>query len=106
MAGYGNCRLDCYQQQLQRLLGPVLAIASVKLEVRNTGQGGNCGDSFKNQVWCIPMLVGDDVDVTHYSWTYFEAGNPDDYVAMHHEMFFRWSLLMPRAPVPELNLCQ
>jgi hypothetical protein len=101
VAGYGNCRSDCYQQQLQRLFGPVLLAGGVKLEVRNTGQGGDCGDSFDNQVWCLPMLVGTDVDVTHYSWTYYEAGRHDDFIPAH-EMFYRWSLMLEHSPVPQL----
>ncbi len=101
LAGHDNCRYDCYQQQLTRLLGPVLATAGSRLEVRNTGQGGNCGDSFDNQIWCLPMLAGKDIDIAHYSWTYFESGMPEK-ATMAHEMFYRWSLLMDHAPVPQL----
>lgn len=100
-AGHDNCRFDCYQQQLERLLGPLLARAGVTLEVRNTGQGGDCGDSFDNQIWCLPMLAGDDIDIAHYSWTYFEAGQRDR-APVAHEMFYRWSLMMEHAPVPQL----
>ena len=28
----------------------------------------------ENQIFCLRNMVGDDVDVTIYSWTYFEAG--------------------------------
>ncbi len=100
-AGHGNCRYDCYQQQLERLMAPVLAVSGVGFEVRNSGQGGECGDSFGNQVWCLPMLVGDDVDITHYSWTYFEVSNRE-YVPAAHEMFYRWSLMMKHAPAPQI----
>jgi hypothetical protein len=101
LAGHDNCRYDCYQQQLQRLLGPVMASAGSRLEVRNTGQGGDCGDSFDNQVWCLPMLAGADIDIAHYSWTYFEAGGRER-VPVAHEMFYRWSLMMEHSPVPQL----
>jgi len=100
-AGADNCRYDCYQQQLERLFSPVLAAGGIGFEVRNTGQGGDCGDSFTNQVWCLPALAGTDVDVTHYSWEHFEAGHETEAVAAH-EMFYRWSLMMERSPVPEL----
>ncbi len=101
LAGHDNCRYDCYQQQLQRLLGPVLASAGTQLVVRNTGQGGDCGDSFDNQVWCLPMLAGAEIDIAHYSWTYFEAGNQER-TPVAHEMFYRWSLMMDHSPVPQL----
>ncbi|MBT4519666.1 MAG: hypothetical protein HOC23_06650 [Halieaceae bacterium] len=101
VAGFDNCRYDCYQQQLQRTLGPVLATAGSRLEVRNSGQGGTCGDSFDNQIWCQSTLVGSDIDIAHYSWTYFESGQANKAV-IAHEMFYRWSLMMDHAPSPQL----
>jgi hypothetical protein len=101
LAGHDNCRYDCYQQQLERLLGPVLALAGSGLDVRNTGQGGDCGDSFDNQIWCLPMLAGSDIDIAHYSWTYFESGGPEK-ATVAHEMFYRWALLLDHAPAPQL----
>jgi hypothetical protein len=100
-AGYNNCRSDCYQQQLERLMAPVWAAAGTAFEVRNTGQGGDCGDSFSNQIWCLPALVGDEVDITHYSWTYFEAG-AKQLVEASHELYYRWSLMMDHAAAPML----
>lgn len=100
-AGGGNCRYDCYQQQLERLFSPVLATGGIGFEVRNTGQGGGCGDSFDNQVWCLSALTGTDVDVTHYSWEHFEAGKAAA-ALVAHEMFYRWSLMLERSPVPQL----
>jgi len=55
-----------------------------------------------NQVWCLRHLVGDDVDFTIYTWTYFEAGKTDIRLNTIHEAFVRWSLLMDRAPAPTL----
>ena len=40
--------------------------------VRNAGEGGGCGDDYRNQIFCVQQNVGDDVDVVHYSWSYFE----------------------------------
>ena len=54
------------------------------------------------QVWCLQAMVGDDVDFTYYSWTYFEAGQNGDALSNIHEAFIRWSLLMKRAPIPTL----
>jgi len=102
VAGFDNCRYDTYQEQLERLMMPIWAAAEVGFEVRNAGQGGDCGDSFTNQVWCLRTLVGDDVDMTQYSWTYFESGTSAEEIQVHHELFDRWSLLMERGPVPQL----
>ena len=99
-AGTGSCNYDSYPRQLERLLSPVFAAGGVELEVRNAGQGGNCGDSFRNQIWCARTLLGDDIDVAHYSWTYFEEGEEDP--PAYHEMFYRWVLQMEHGPVPEL----
>jgi hypothetical protein len=54
-----------YQKQLQRLLAPVWAAAGGSIEVRNAGQGGSCGDTFRNQVWCQRHMLGDDADEAH-----------------------------------------
>ena len=62
--------------------------------MRNAGQGGGCGDSFGNQIFCMRHLLGDDVDFTIYTWTYFEAGQPQQNINNAHEAFIRWSLLM------------
>ena len=106
-AGHDNCNFDSYQRQLTRLMEPLWKAAGVKFEVRNAGQGGGCGDNYQNQIWCLRNLVGDDVDATHYSWTYFESGSQGKSEAAEvitperaHEMFVRWSLLMERSPAP------
>ncbi len=101
-AGYDNCHYDTYQKQLERLMAPLWKAAGVDFAVRNSGQGGVCGDSFENQVWCLRTLVGDDVDLTQYSWSYFESGHKPKALARYHEMFYRWSLLMEHSPVPQL----
>jgi hypothetical protein len=101
-AGFDNCYYDNYQKQLERLMAPIWKAADVHFEVRNTGQGGECGDSFDNQVWCLRTLVGDDVDMTQYSWTYFEAGSSAQELGLYHELFYRWSLLMEHSPVPQI----
>jgi len=40
-------------------------------------------------------MLGDDIDVGHYSWTYFEAGNS---ARVEQESFIRWLLMMNRSP--------
>jgi hypothetical protein len=99
-AAHGNCHNDSYQRQLERVMAPVWSAAELPFEVRNAGQGGACGDSYENQIWCLGSLVGDDIDIVHYSWTYFEVGSPQ--VENFHEMFYRWSLLLDHAPAPQL----
>lgn len=98
-AAHDNCNYDSYERQLETLMLPLWKIAGVKFEVRNAGEGGGCGDSYNNQIWCIRNILGDDTDIAHYSWTYFEAGHPD--AAEYHEMFIRWALMMKYAPVPQ-----
>lgn len=123
-AGHDNCNYDSYQRQLERLLQPVMETAKVfssfpepglsffephrircdnnrtswhlqvQFTVRNGGEGGGCGDSYENQVWCTRSILGDDADLAHYSWTYFE--NSD--VLKEHEQFLRWNLMMARSP--------
>ncbi len=99
-SGSRNCHYDTYLEQLRRTLGPLLEAAGARLEVRNAGQGGGCGDTYHNQVWCVRTLVGRDVDIVHYSWTYFEVGQKDP--PQFHEMFYRWTLSMEGAPIPQL----
>jgi len=99
-AGHDNCNYDSYERQLERTLQPIFEFYGKTVEVRNAGEGGGCGDSYRNQIWCVRQLVGDDVDVVHYSWTYFEAG--DRTVNKWHETFIRWSLLLDSAPVPTI----
>ncbi len=99
-SGTANCNYDTYPEQLRRTIGPLFAAAGVDLEVRNAGQGGGCGDSYQNQIWCLSSLVGEDVDIVHYSWTYFEVGRTDP--PAFHEMFYRWALLLDGAPAPQL----
>ena len=37
----------------------------MKFTFQNAGEGGGCGDSFENQVWCVTQNVSPDVDVVH-----------------------------------------
>lgn len=96
-AAHDNCNYDSYEKQMQRFLAPVLDKANVKFEVRNAGEGGSCGDSMYNQIWCPRNTLGDDIDIAHYVWTYFESGNLEKI----HEMFTRWVLLMQRSPAAQ-----
>lgn len=95
-AGHDNCNYDSYERQLERLISPVFEAAGVKLEVRNAGEGGGCGDDYANQIWCSRHMVGDDADIIHYSWTYFEAGGHN--LEAIHEQIIRWALLMKNSP--------
>ncbi len=44
---------------------PLFEEAKVPLDVRTAGQGGGCGDDYKNQPMCLRNLAGDDTDVWH-----------------------------------------
>ena len=100
-AGHDNCAYDSYENQLERTMAIVWETAEVKWEVRNAGEGGGCGDSHANQVYCTRQMVGDDVDSIHYSWTYFEGGGASSPATIKvHEEFIRFALSMKRAPAP------
>ena len=97
-AAHNNCNYDSYQRQLERTMQPVWDAAGIAFEVRNAGQGGGCGDDFRNQIFCVRHIGGDDADIIHYSWTYFEAGKDYNYVVGFRESLLRWALSMPKAP--------
>lgn len=94
-AGHDNCHYDSYESQLERTLTPIFAAAKMDLQVQNAGEGGGCGDSHKNQVFCVTQNLSPDVDIIHYSWTYFEKGGAEE----QREQLVRWAQLMPRRPM-------
>ena len=94
-AGHDNCHYDSYESQLERTLSPVFAAAKMGLQVQNAGEGGGCGDSHKNQVFCVTQNLSPDVDIIHYSWTYFEKGGAEE----QREQLVRWAQHMPRRPM-------
>lgn len=99
MCGHDNCFWDNYPNQLLRLLNSTFRLLGAPLEVRNAGQGGDCGDTFANQVFCLSALVGEDVDLVHYTWSYFEAGKLGPALGRaYHELVARWAATMPHAP--------
>eukprot|EP00804_Cyclotella_cryptica_P011795 CCRYP_011369-RB/>CCRYP_011369-RB protein AED:0.32 eAED:0.32 QI:174/1/1/1/0.83/0.71/7/1198/743 len=94
-AGHDNCHYDCYEAQLERTLQGVFEAAGMKLTVQNAGEGGGCGDSHENQVFCITHNVSPNVDIIHYSWTYFEKGGAE----VQREQLIRWGQKMQRRPM-------
>eukprot|EP00547_Thalassionema_nitzschioides_P003037 CAMPEP_0194206674 /NCGR_PEP_ID=MMETSP0156-20130528/5627_1 /TAXON_ID=33649 /ORGANISM="Thalassionema nitzschioides, Strain L26-B" /LENGTH=609 /DNA_ID=CAMNT_0038933245 /DNA_START=107 /DNA_END=1933 /DNA_ORIENTATION=+ len=96
-AGHDNCRYDNYQSQLERLFSGVWKAADMTLEIQNAGEGGGCGDSHKNQVYCVQQNVSPDVDIVHYSWTYFEVG-AEEGGRSERESLVRWTQLLPHQP--------
>ena len=93
-AGHDNCHYDNYESQMERLFSPVWEAAGMEFVFQNAGEGGGCGDSYENQVFCINQNVSPNVDIVHYEWTYFEHGAAAEY----HEMLIRWTQMMPRQP--------
>ena len=67
-AGHDNCNYDSYEKQMCRTFGPVWEAAGMTLVCQNAGEGGGCGDSHENQVWCIKQNVSPNIDIAHYSW--------------------------------------
>jgi len=67
-AGHDNCVYDNYENQLERTLTPIFDAADMQMKVENAGEGGSCGDTHQNQVYCITHNVSPDVDIIHYSW--------------------------------------
>ena len=94
-AGHDNCHYDSYEMQLERTLTPVFASAKMFAIVQNAGEGGGCGDNHQNQVYCITHNVDPDVDVVHYSWTYFEKSGAEE----QREQLVRWAQRMNRRPM-------
>lgn len=96
-AGHDNCNYDSYENQLQRTLSPVWEAADMEFTVQNAGEGGGCGDTFANQVYCIKQNVSPKIDIAHYSWSYFEVGDQEGaWVA--RENLIRWTQMMSRQP--------
>jgi len=95
-AGHDNCHYDCYQEQLNRLMQPAFSDAGFEFECLNAGMTGGCGDSFKDQPMCMKHTLGEDVDLVHYSWTYFEHRDVEKY----QERFIRWAYKFPKSPLP------
>ena len=58
-------------------------------------QGGGCGDTHENQVFCITHNVSPNVDIIHYSWTYFEKGGAE----VQRESLIRWGQRMEHRPM-------
>lgn len=96
-AGHDNCNYDSYENQLQRTFGPVWEAAGMTLVCQNAGEGGGCGDNFSNQVFCIKQNVSPNVDIVHYTWSYFEVGNNMD-ALVARENLVRWTQMLPRQP--------
>lgn len=94
-AGHDNCDYDTYENQLQRTITPIFAAANMNAIVQNAGEGGGCGDNHQNQVYCITHNVSPDVDIIHYSWTYFEKETPE----IQREQLIRWASTMERRPM-------
>jgi hypothetical protein len=94
MAGHDNCHHDSYQNQMERLWRPVWEAAGMDFAFQNAGEGGGCGDSHENQHFCVAQNVSPDVDIVHYSWTYFEGGR----ASWVHEDLVRWAQMLPKQP--------
>mmetsp|Transcript_4852 Transcript_4852/g.8262 ORF Transcript_4852/g.8262 Transcript_4852/m.8262 type:complete len:635 (-) Transcript_4852:146-2050(-) len=95
-AGHDNCNFDSYERQMERTFGPVWEAAGMKLVCQNAGEGGGCGDDFANQVFCIKQNVSPNIDIAHYTWTYFEVGN--EHALEARETLVRWAQMLPRQP--------
>ena len=96
MAGHDNCHYDSYQSQMERLWSPVWKAAGMEFVFQNAGEGGGCGDSHHNQHFCVKQNISPDVDIVHYSWTYFEAGGGAE---VQHEDLTRWAQMLPKQPL-------
>ena len=97
LLGHDNCNYDSYENQLERTFGPIWEAAGMKLTTQNAGEGGGCGDDYKNQAFCIKQNVSPNIDILHYSWTYFEEGDQGERYAVR-ESLVRWTQMLPRQP--------
>jgi len=96
-AGHDNCHYDAYENQLERTFGHVWEAAGMKFVTQNAGQGGGCGDDYRNQAYCVKQNVSPEADVIHYTWTYFEEGDDVDKYKIR-ESLVRWTQMLPRRP--------
>lgn len=96
-AGHDNCNYDSYERQMERTFGPVWKAAGMDLICQNAGEGGGCGDSHDNQVFCIKQNVSPNIDIAHYTWTYFEAGANNKKIEVR-ESLARWAQMLPHQP--------
>ena len=95
MAGHDNCHYDSYQTQMERLWQPVWKAAGMDFVFQNAGEGGGCADSHHNQHFCVKQNMSPNVDIVHYSWTYFEGGNAQN----EHEDLVRWTQMLAKQPL-------
>lgn len=56
MAGHDNCHFDAYQNQMERTFGGIWEKAGMEFVFQNAGEGGGCGDSHENQVFCVNQV--------------------------------------------------
>jgi hypothetical protein len=94
MAGHDNCHYDSYESQMERTFGPVWKAANMEFTFQNAGEGGGCGDSYENQIYCVRQNVSPNIDILHYEWTYFEHGG----AYAEHESLLRWVQMLPKQP--------
>ena len=95
MAGHDNCHYDSYQTQMERMWSPVWKAANMDFIFQNAGEGGGCGDSHHNQYFCVKQNISPEVDIVHYSWSYFEGGGAQ----AEHEDLVRWAQMLPKQPL-------
>ena len=93
-AGHDNCNYDSYEKQLERTWASVWKASGTHIKVQNAGEGGKCGDSHENQIFCVNQNVVPWVDIIHYSWSYFERST----AYIQHEMLGRWARFMSHQP--------
>ncbi len=95
MAGHENCNYDGYQKQMERLWQPVWEAAGMDFVFQNAGGGEECGDTRRDQQFCLKQNISPDVDVIHYSFAHSEA----EEAHVQHENLIRWAQLLPKQPI-------
>jgi hypothetical protein len=56
---------------MERLFSPIWQAANMEFIFQNAGEGGGCGDSFQNQIWCVKQNISPNVDVVHCECCFF-----------------------------------
>jgi hypothetical protein len=95
MGGHDNCHYDSYQTQMERLWQPVWEAAGMNFVFQNAGGGGGCGDSHRNQHFCVKQNISPDVDIVHYSFN----NTDDDGAHVEQENLVRWTQMLPKQPI-------
>ena len=75
-AAHAHTPARCFEGERRKPLCPSAVLSTESYASVYHPRAPVCRRSYRNQIWCMRNMVGD-VDIMHYSWTYFEAGGTE-----------------------------